>query len=208
MCVCMCYQGDVCVSFFSFLISLFSLGGFLCQDCCGFFGCCGGFFVRIAVVLLVVELRSCKGKIFFFFCCKCKSSLRDSIYKQIPREKNANSYLIRTYKQSPKGSIYRPKIEPLRLELLVNDIVSNLDLLTIQLVFYCQLPIFASVCRQLSCSNLLCVNPRDEVYIQIGLDEIPQNHEWHVLNQSSVLLMNNSREQFKSILTPFTSHQI
>ena len=38
------------------------------------------FFVRIAVVLLVVELRSCKGKIFFF-CCKCKSSLRYSIYK-------------------------------------------------------------------------------------------------------------------------------
>ena len=24
------------------------------------------FFVRIAVILLVVELRSCKGKIFFF----------------------------------------------------------------------------------------------------------------------------------------------
>ena len=39
------------------------------------------FFVRIAVVLLVVELRSCKGKIFFCCCCKCKSSLRDSIYK-------------------------------------------------------------------------------------------------------------------------------
>ena len=41
------------------------------------------FFVRIAVVvvvLLVVELRRCKGKIFFFYC-KCKSSLRDSIYK-------------------------------------------------------------------------------------------------------------------------------
>ena len=42
------------------------------------------FFVRIdvvAVVLLVVELRRCKGKINFFFYCKCKSSLRDSIYK-------------------------------------------------------------------------------------------------------------------------------
>ena len=43
------------------------------------------FFVRIdvvAVVLLVVKLRRCKGKIFFFFFyCKCKSSLRDSIYK-------------------------------------------------------------------------------------------------------------------------------
>ena len=39
-----------------------------------------------------------------------------------------------------------------------------------------------SVCRRLSCSNLLCVNPRDEVHIQIGFDEIPQNHEWHVLN--------------------------
>ena len=40
------------------------------------------FFVRIAVVLLVVELRSCTSKIYiYFFCCKCKSSLRDSIYK-------------------------------------------------------------------------------------------------------------------------------
>ena len=90
------------------------------------------FFVRIAVVLLVVKLRSCKGKIlFFFFCYKCKSSLRDSIYKYMLCGKNGNSDLIRTCKSSFKGSIYRSKIEPLRLELLVNDIVSKLDLLTI-----------------------------------------------------------------------------
>ena len=89
------------------------------------------FFVRIAVVLLVVKLRSCKGKIFFFFCCKCKSSLRDSIYKYMLCGKNANSDLIRTCKSSFKGSIYKSKIKPLRLELLVNDIVSKLDLLTI-----------------------------------------------------------------------------
>ena len=49
----------------------------------------------------------------------------------MPREKNANLDPIRTGKSSLIGSIYRPKIEPLRLDLLVNDIVSKLDLLTI-----------------------------------------------------------------------------
>ena len=33
---------------------------------------------------------------------------------------------IRTQKPSLKGSIYRPKIEPLRLEMLLSDILSKL----------------------------------------------------------------------------------
>ena len=45
------------------------------------------FFVRIAVVLLVVELRSCKGK-KKKFGCKCKLSLRDSIYIYNKKKKN------------------------------------------------------------------------------------------------------------------------
>ena len=93
------------------------------------------FFVRIdvvAVVLLVVELRRCKGKIFFFFfTVNVNRVLETQFTSKCHVEKNANSDPIRTCKPSLKGSIYRPKIEPLRLELLINDIVSKLGLLTI-----------------------------------------------------------------------------
>ena len=94
------------------------------------------FFVRIdvvVVVLLVVKLRRCKGKIFFFFffTVNVNRVLETQFTSRCHVEKNANSDPIRTCKPSLKGSIYRPKIEPLRLELLINDIVSKLGLLTI-----------------------------------------------------------------------------
>ena len=89
------------------------------------------FFVRIAVILLVVELRSCKGKIFFFFCVNVNRVLETRFTSRCYVKKMPIQTQLEHAKSSLKGSIYRSKIEPLRLEWLVNDIISKLDLLTI-----------------------------------------------------------------------------
>ena len=60
-----------------------------------------------------------------------KSSLKESISKWTPRGKKATLDLIRSWKPSLKNSVYKPKIESFRLEMLVSNIVSKQCLLTI-----------------------------------------------------------------------------
>ena len=72
-----------------------------------------------------------------------KSSLRDSIFMWSPCGKNATSDMIRPWKSKSLRLDLQTKIESHRLEMLINNIVWEPKLLTIQLENYAQLPIFA-----------------------------------------------------------------
>ena len=86
--------------------------------------------LRLGFTFSKPSLRDSSFKVVYVASTWCLRGTRVS-KTRVPRALHVEVCQLRSYKPSLKGSIYRPKIESLRLEMLINNIVSKPGLLTI-----------------------------------------------------------------------------
>ena len=86
--------------------------------------------LRLGFTFSKPSLRDSSFKVVYVASTWCLRGTRVS-KTRVPRALHVEFCQLRSYKPSLKGSSYRPKIESLRLEMLINNIVSKPGLLTI-----------------------------------------------------------------------------